>query len=65
MIPKKFATDLRSLGPIHVCSCGCNVFETLVAFEDYELAWWYLEGECLNCGNKAILPCPIDKPNIE
>ena len=62
MIPDKFGADLRSLGPTHICPCGCSVFETLVAFEDYELSWWYLEGTCLNCSNKVILPCPVDRP---
>lgn len=62
MIPDKFASDLRDLGPTHICTCGCNVFKSLIAFEDYEISWWYLEGECLNCGNKVTLPCPADKP---
>jgi len=62
MIPDKFAADLRAIGPTHMCSCGCNVFKTLVSFDDYELAWWYLEGECLNCDAKVILPCPADRP---
>lgn len=62
MLPDKQAADLRAVGPTHICVCGCNVFKGLVAFEDYELSWWYLEGECLNCDAKVILPCPIDKP---
>ena len=62
MLPEKFATDLRNLGPTHICTCGCTVFETIVSFEDYEISWWFLEGTCLNCGNKLTLPCPVDKP---
>ena len=62
MLPEKRGADLRSLGPTHVCSCGCSVFSTMVQFDNYELAWWYLEGECVNCSNKVTLPCPVDKP---
>ena len=65
MLPKKQAADLRAVGPTHICVCGCNVFKGLMAFEDYELSWWYLEGECLNCDAKVILPCPVDKPGYE
>ena len=65
MLPEKFAADLRAIGPTHVCSCGCNVFKSLIAFDDYEISWWYLEGECLNCDAKVILPCPVDKPGFQ
>jgi hypothetical protein len=65
MIPDKQAADLRAVGPTHVCICGCDVFKSLVSFDDYELAWWYLEGECLNCDAKVILPCPVDKPGYQ
>ena len=60
-LPPKFGSDLRSLGPIHTCPCGSTVFKTLVSFEDYEIVWWFLDGECLNCGNLVRIPCPIDK----
>lgn len=60
-LPNKFGTDLRSLGPIHVCPCGSQVFNIMAAFEDYELIWYHLDATCVNCGNLVIVPCPVDK----
>ena len=60
-LPDKFGTDLRSLGPIHACPCGSQVFNIMAAFEDYELAWYHLDATCVNCGNLVIVPCPVDK----
>ena len=62
LLPQIKAADLRSLGPTHICPCGCGIFNTLVQFEDYNLVWWFLEGECVNCGNQVTLPCPVDRP---
>ena len=62
LLPERRGLDLTDMGPLHVCSCGCRMFQSIVMFEDYELAWWSLDGECLNCGNKVILPCPVDRP---
>ena len=61
-LPDVKAADLRSLGPTHVCPCGCTIFHTMVQFDNYELSWWYLDGECANCGNQVKLPCPVDRP---
>lgn len=60
-LPDKFGTDLRSLGPIHACPCGSQVFSIMAAFEDYELVWYHLDATCVNCGNLVIVPCPVDK----
>ena len=57
----KFGSDLRTLGPIHVCPCGCQVFNVMASFEDYELVWYFLDATCVNCGNLVIVPCPVDK----
>ena len=62
LLPDEFATDMRDLGPTHICPCGCTVFETLVSFENYEISWWFLDGKCLNCANLVKLPCPVDNP---
>ena len=62
MLPEEFASDMRSLGPTHVCPCGGTVFETIVSFYDYEISWWFLDGKCINCGNLLRLPCPVDRP---
>jgi len=60
-LPPKFGSDLRELGPIHVCPCGSQVFSIMASFEDYELSWYFLDGTCVNCGNLVIVPCPVDK----
>jgi hypothetical protein len=60
-LPPKFGTDLRSLGPVHLCPCGSSIFEVLVQFHDYEICWWYLDAHCANCGNIVTVPCPADK----
>ena len=61
-LSRVFGTDLRSLGPVHVCACGSQVFEALVSFEDYEICWYFLDGTCVSCGNIVKLPCPVDNP---
>ena len=52
-------SDLSGI-PTHACVCGCNVFETLVAFEDNKVAWYTLTGYCYNCNNKVTLPTEMD-----
>jgi rRNA maturation protein Nop10 len=37
----------------------------MVSFEDYELAWWFLDGTCVNCGNIVTVPCPADKDEAQ
>ena len=60
-LPEPFGTDLRGLGPLHVCPCGSQVFSVMASFEDYELVWYFLDATCVNCGNLVIVPCPVDK----
>ena len=61
-LPEPFGADLRGLGPVHACTCGCTVFNIMAAFEDYDIAWWHLDGTCANCGNLVTIPCPVDNP---
>ena len=61
-LPEPFGADLRGLGPLHVCSCGCQVFNALVSFEDYEIVWYFLDATCSSCGNIVTIPCPVDRP---
>jgi hypothetical protein len=61
-IAEPFGSDLRGLGPIHVCPCGSQVFNIAVAFEDNELVWYFLDGTCVSCGNIVTVPCPADEP---
>ena len=60
-LPKPYGTDLRPLGPIHVCPCGSQVFNVMASCEDYELSWYFLDATCTNCGNLVVVPCPVDK----
>jgi len=61
-LPPKFGTDLRGLGPIHICSCGSQVFNVAASFDNYELVWYFLDATCFNCGNLVTVPCPVDAP---
>lgn len=60
-LPPVRGADMRSLGPVHVCSCGCEVFNVMACFEDYELVWYFLDATCVSCGNLVQVPCPVDK----
>ena len=60
-VPEAFGSDLRGLGPIHVCPCGSQVFNVMCSFEDYELVWYFLDATCVNCGNLVVVPCSVDK----
>jgi hypothetical protein len=59
-LPPVKAADLRSLGPTHVCSCGCTMFNIMAQFQDYEISWYFLDATCVNCGNLVRIPCPVD-----
>ena len=63
-LPDMFASDLRELGPVHVCPCGSQVFNVMASFEDYELSWYFLDATCVNCNNLVTVPCPVDKDNF-
>jgi hypothetical protein len=54
------AMDLRGT-PTHVCACGCDIWNLKVAFDDYQIANYFLDMECANCGSIATAPTPIDK----
>lgn len=60
-LSKPFGADLRELGPIHVCTCGSQVFNVMASFDDFELVWYFLDATCVSCGNLVIVPCPVDK----
>ena len=52
--------DLRGV-PTHVCPCGCNIWKLTVTFENFEIAQYMLDMECVNCGSWATAPTPIDR----
>lgn len=54
------AVDLRGT-PTHVCICGCQIWNVKVMFEDSEIASYFLDMECANCGSFATAPTPIDE----
>jgi hypothetical protein len=56
----KTSIDLRGT-PTHQCVCGSEIWNLQVAFDDYEIATYYLDMECVNCGSIATAPTPIDR----
>jgi hypothetical protein len=46
---------------LHQCICKANMWKIVVGFEDYEISWYALDMECVNCGTRATAPTPIDK----
>ena len=53
------AMDLRGT-PTHVCPCGSIVCDLKAIFENGEIATYFLDMECANCGSLATAPTPID-----
>lgn len=47
--------------PSHVCVCGSEIWNVKVVFEDHEIATYFLDMECANCGSLATAPTPVDK----
>jgi hypothetical protein len=59
-IAKDSKVDLRSLGPVHVCMCGSQVFKVGVMFEDKDISLWFTDAECFACGALVKVPTPVD-----
>ena len=46
----------------NICPCGSVWFRTIVQIDDdYEISAYGLDGECIECGTRVKLPCPVDK----
>lgn len=58
------AMDLRGT-PTHECVCGSNIFNLKVMFENYEIATYFIDMECANCGSLATAPTPLDREETE
>ena len=56
--------DLRGT-PTHLCPCGSNIWNLKVMFEDYEIATYFLDMECVACGSVATAPTPVDREGME
>jgi hypothetical protein len=52
------AMDLRGESIGDVCVCGGDIFHALVAFDQGEICFYFLDGECANCGSMVTLPYP-------
>jgi hypothetical protein len=56
--------DLRGT-PTHECICGSQVFNIKAVFDNYEIATYFLDMECFECGNLATAPTPLDRESQE
>jgi hypothetical protein len=59
--PKDYSRsmDLRETPTGRVCICGCEIFIALVAFDEAnEISFYFLDGECADCGSMVTLPYP-------
>lgn len=58
------AMDFRGM-PTHLCPCGCNIWNLKVIFDNYEIATYFLDMECANCGSLATAPTPLDREETD
>lgn len=56
--------DLRG-NPTHECICGSQVFYIKAIFDNYEIATYFLDMECAECGNLATAPTLLDRESQE
>lgn len=50
---------------MHECLCGSDMWRVVVTFQNYEIASYMLDMECVHCGTRATAPTPIDAPDYE
>lgn len=56
--------DMSMDAPTRVCICGSTWFTTIVQIgEDFEIDAYGLDGQCIECGTRVKLPCPVDHPS--
>lgn len=58
------AIDLRGT-PTHVCVCGSNHFYVRSIFDNYEIATYFLDMICAQCGSLATAPTPLDREEMD
>lgn len=56
--------DLRGT-PTHACVCGSIHFYIRVIFENYEIATYFLDMQCVECGALLTAPTPLDREITE
>ena len=56
--------DLRGT-PTHACICGSIHFYVRAVFDDYEIATYFLDMQCVECGALLTAPTPLDREITE
>jgi hypothetical protein len=56
--------DIRGT-PTHLCPCGSQIWNLKVIFENFEIATYFLDMECVSCGSVATAPTPVDREGME
>jgi hypothetical protein len=56
--------DIRGV-PTHICPCGSNIWNLKVIFYNFEIASYFIDMECADCGTLATAPTPIDRDGSE
>lgn len=51
--------DYRPL-TTHECACGNSIFRLLVIFQDEEIATYFTDMECVNCGSLFKTPQKVN-----
>jgi hypothetical protein len=59
------AMDLRGNPIGDICLCGSELFIAIVAFEEGEICFYFLDGECADCGSLVTLSTPIDEHGMD
>jgi hypothetical protein len=59
------AMDLRGYPIGDTCVCGSELFTAVIAFEQGEICFYFLDGECVDCGSLVTLPTPIDNIGMD
>ena len=57
--------DAQGLPTAECPNCASALFKTAMSFDpdSYEVAMYFLEGECVSCGTLVTLPTPLDREN--
>lgn len=51
--------------PTHACpNCGHVIFRIKAIFDEYEIALWFTDAECNECGTLLTAPTPADGPTF-
>ena len=60
--PESYDNSMYIRGtPTHLCPCGSQIWNLKVIFEDFEIATYFLDMECVSCGSVATAPTPVDR----